>query len=153
MMNGGQRDGGFWRKLLGEAPRLASFGAVGVVNGVINYAVTVGLTVLALTPLGLSAEGWALGLVKAVGWLVAVTNSYVLNAKLTFSAESGGRLSLPTYARFAASGLAGLCVEVASFVIAARHLPLALAAIVPIGLAFLVNFAMARFFVFPNQRR
>jgi putative flippase GtrA len=42
---------------------------------------------------------------------------------------------------------------VASFLVAVRVLPLALAAIVPIGLAFLANFTMTRLVVFPDSGR
>lgn len=138
------------RRLAAERGRLMSFGAVGVVNGVVNYLVTVGLIAGLFTPLGLGENDIALGVAKAAGWAVAVTNSYILNAKTTFAAESGGRLSFGTYGRFVASGLVGLVAEVTSFLVAVRFLPLLAASIVPIGVAFLVNFTMARLLVFPQ---
>lgn len=140
-------------RLLAEARKMLSFGLIGVVNGVVNYMITVGLTLFALTPLGLAASDVALGLAKALGWAVAVSNSYLFNTLFTFSRESGGRLSWATYLRFVASGTVGLAVEVLSFLFAVRYLPLALAAIVPIGLAFVANFTMARIFVFSSGGR
>ncbi|AVO43599.1 GtrA family protein [Phreatobacter cathodiphilus] len=140
--------GGLAATLLREGRKMLSFGVIGVGNGFVNYAVTVGVTVLVLTPLGLAANDPALGLAKALGWAVAVSNSYLLNTLFTFAHESGRRLSWPTYLRFVASGTVGLAIEVASFLFAVRYLPLSLAAIVPIGLAFVANFAMARLFVF-----
>lgn len=166
MMNGRQQNGpaggapGLVARLVAlvrrEAPKMLSFGLIGVVNGLVNYAVTVGATLLALAPLGLAASDLALGAAKALGWAVAVSNSYILNTWFTFARESGRRFGWTTYLRFVASGTVGLVVEVASFLVAVRFLPLALAAIVPIGLAFLANFTMTRLVVFPGsggQRR
>lgn len=138
-------------RLMAEARKMVSFGAIGVVNGVVNYAITVGITLLVLMPLGLATNDIALGVAKALGWGVAVSNSYLFNTLFTFAAESGGRLSWPTYWRFVASGTVGLAIEVLSFLFAVRYLPLSLAAIVPIGLAFVANFAMARIFVFSGR--
>jgi putative flippase GtrA len=138
-------------RLMAEARKMLSFGIIGVVNGVVNYAITVGITLLVFTPLGLATNDVALGLAKALGWVVAVSNSYLFNTLFTFAAESGRRLSWPTYGRFVASGTVGLAIEVLSFLFAVRYLPLSLAAIVPIGLAFVANFAMARIFVFTRR--
>ena len=43
-------------RLLAEARKMLSFGLIGVVNGVVNYMITVGLTLFALTPLGLATH-------------------------------------------------------------------------------------------------
>ncbi len=157
MMNNGQQNHagrpGLGTRLLGEARKILSFGLIGVVNGLVNYVVTVGLTLFVLTRFGLAADDIALGVAKALGWAVAVTNSYLLNTMITFAAESGRRLSWRTYGKFVASGTLGLTVEVLSFLVAVRYLPLALAAIVPIGFAFIANFAMTRFVVFPSARK
>lgn len=161
MMNGRQQDGptdgaaGLVPRLVAlarrEAPKLVSFGLIGVLNGFVNYAVTVGVTVLVLAPLAMAGNDIALGAAKALGWAVAVSNSYLLNTWFTFARESGRRFGWATYLRFVASGTAGLVVEVGSFLLAVRVLPLAFAAIVPIGLAFLVNFTMTRVIVFPGR--
>lgn len=156
MMNGSQQDRSIAARLyafaLREAPKFVSFGLVGIVNALVNYVITVGLTMLALAPLGLDTSDTALGVTKAIGWAVAVTNSYVLNTLTTFAAESGRRLTWPTYGRFVASGTLGLVVEVLSFLVAVRYLPLTIAAIVPIGFAFVTNFAMTRLIVFPGRK-
>jgi len=144
---------GLRARLVTEARKMLSFGLIGAINGVVNYAITVGVTLVALTPLGLAANDVALGFAKALGWAVAVSNSYLFNTLFTFARESGGRLSWPTYLRFVASGTVGLAVEVLSFLLAVRYLPLSLAAVVPIGLAFVANFTMARIFVFSSGPR
>lgn len=154
MNDGQQRPAGALRDmLLREGRKMLSFGLIGAINGVVNYVITVGVTLFALTPMGLATNDVALGLAKALGWAVAVSNSYLFNTLFTFSRESGGRLSWSTYLRFVASGTVGLAVEVLSFLFAVRYLPLALAAIVPIGLAFIANFTMARIFVFSSGGR
>ena len=155
MMNGGQRGGlgpeGIFGFLMREGPKMLSFGIIGAVNGLVNYAVTVGVTTLALVPLALGANDVALGAAKALGWAVAVSNSYLLNTLFTFAEESGRRLGWNTYLRFVASGTLGLAVEVLSFLVAVRYLPLSIAAIVPIGLSFIANFTMTRLVVFPGK--
>jgi putative flippase GtrA len=138
-------------RLSRELPKLASFGVIGVLNGVVNYIVTLGLVWGALIPFGLEGAEWALAAAKGAGWAVAVTNSYVLNTLTTFADESGRKLSLKTYLRFVASGTVGLFAEVASFVVASWYLPLLIAGAVPILVAFTVNFAMTRRFVFPRK--
>jgi len=156
MMNDRQQDRPMGARLFDfvarEAPKFVSFGLVGLVNALVNYVITVGLTMAVLIPLGLGTSDVALGVIKAVGWAVAVTNSYVLNTMTTFAAESGRRLAWATYGRFVASGTLGLIVEVLSFLVAVRYLPLTLAAIVPIGFAFVTNFAMTRLIVFPGAK-
>lgn len=151
-MNDGGTKSAALSRLAREGRKMASFGAIGAVNGVVNYVVTLGIALFVLTPLALEADAVALGVAKACGWAVAVTNSYVLNALTTFADESGGRLSWPAYGRFAASGTVGLLAEVGSFVVAAAYLPLAIASIVPILASFLVNFTMTRLFVFPGGK-
>lgn len=157
MMNDGQQDrpaaqGGTGSRLvalvLREAPKVMSFGLIGVFNGFVNYLVTVGLTAWLLAPLGLAGSDAALGAAKAAGWAVAVSNSYVLNTLITFASVSGRKLEWRTYGRFVASGTVGLAIEVGSFLVAVRYLPLGLAAIVPIGLAFVANFTLTRLLVF-----
>jgi putative flippase GtrA len=156
MMNDRQQPAGaggtLAARLMTEARKMLSFGLIGAVNGAVNYAVTVGVTLLMLAPLALAANDVALGAAKALGWAVAVTNSYLLNTMITFAAESGRQLTWRTYGRFVASGTLGLTVEVVSFLVAVRYLPLAIAAIVPIGFAFIANFAMTRFVVFPSRK-
>lgn len=154
MMNDGQQDtgrSGLIALVLREAPKIMSFGLIGVVNAFVNYAVTVGLTTWLLTPIGLGTHDVALGAAKAAGWAVAVTNSYILNTLITFAAASGRRLTWRTYGRFVASGTVGLTIEVISFLVAVRYLPVSLAAIVPIGLAFVANFTMTRLLVFRGK--
>lgn len=138
--------------ILTEARKLASFSAIGAVNGVFNYLVTVALVGLAFPALGLIASDAALVLAKALGWLVAVSNSYVLNSLLTFAEESERRLSIGKWLKFMALGTAGLVAEVATFLVASRYLPLVFAGVVPVAVSFLVNFTVTRLFVFPKKK-
>lgn len=146
------RTAGRREAILTEARKLASFGAIGALNGVVNYLVTVGLVGLAFPALGVMAGDGSLGLAKGLGWLVAVSNSYVLNSLLTFAEESERRLSIGKWLKFMAFGTAGLVAEVVTFLIASRYLPLVLAGVVPIAASFLVNFTVTRLFVFPKKK-
>ncbi len=53
-----------------------------------------------------------------IAWAVAVTNSYILNSLFTFAAETGRKLSLSNYLRFAATGLFGMGMETTVLLVA-----------------------------------
>lgn len=151
MLNDSQQ-GTFRHRLIAELRKIASFGAIGALNGGVNYVVTLAVVALVFVPAGLGASDVALAIAKTIGWLVAVTNSYVMNSLITFAAQSGRQLAWKSYLRFAGFGVFGLAAEVTSFIVAARYLPLAIAAVVPIAASFLVNFTLTRFFVFPDKK-
>src|ERR1700745_65549 len=63
--------------------KAVSFGLVGLVNLTIDFAVF---------SIGYFYFGLPIIAANVLSWIVAVTNSYVLNSRITFAAESGGKL-------------------------------------------------------------
>lgn len=115
--------------------------------GFANVAVDLSVFFFALNVLTNS-----LVLANVASWIVAVSGSYVMNSYLTFAHESGRRLRLRNYAAFAASQVAGLFANTATLVMVATVLPIIGAKIVAILVAFVVNFTLARIFVFGRRR-
>jgi len=80
-----------------------SFGAIGVVNTLIDYSMFL---------LGYYVLGLPLVPANILSWLVAVSGSYVMNSFITFAAESGRQLRWRDYGTFVVSGVAGLIVAI-----------------------------------------
>lgn len=119
--------------------KAASFAAIGVVNTMIDA----GLFFLALRYLTSS-----LVLANVLAWALAVSCSYVMNSFITFAAESGRELRLRDYARFVASGVAGLTANTLTLLLVATYAPVWVAKLAAIGAGFLVNFTLSHFVVF-----
>jgi putative flippase GtrA len=152
-----------WRSR-GLSVKAVSFAVIGVVNTLIDY----GVFLLARAALSGSAAGLAaigslndfcqcsnatattLVIANLISWSVAVTGSYVMNASITFAAESGRQLRLRAYLTFVASGIAGLLTNTAALLFAAEVLllPVWLAKAVAILASFVVNFSLSHFVVF-----
>ena len=124
-----------WRK--GAISRKAvSFALIGVVNAFVDYGVFfLARAVFAQWPAALALFAAISGACRCAGadtvsfivanlisWAVAVTGSYILNASITFAAESGRKLRWRAYAAFAASGIAGWLANTAALVFAAQVL-------------------------------
>ncbi len=124
------------------AAQAAMFAAVGFVNLAIDF----GVFLLALALLTRS-----LVVANVLAWMVAVSGSYVMNSRLTFAQESGRRLRLRDYARFAVSQLAGLVANTTTLVVAATVLPVIGAKIAATLVGFVVNFALARIVFFGRR--
>lgn len=120
-----------------------SFGLVGVVNTALDAAVFF-LALAYLTPSLVAAN--------VLAWLIAVSNSYVLNALITFAAESGRRLALGAYFLYLAAGLAGLLANTATLLAAAQLVPVWAAKALALVVGFLVNFALSHLFIFAPRR-
>ena len=129
-----------------------SFATVGVVNSLIDFAV-----------FWVAVQYFGAPIVPAnvLSWLVAVSNSYVLNSLITFARESNRKLHWRTYAKFLGAGLAGLIVNTTVLVIAVQLMPrlfanpawqLAGAKLCAIMASFLVNFSISHFVVFRRQK-
>ena len=129
-----------------------SFGAVGVVNTAIDFAV-----------FWVAVQKFAVPIVPAnvMAWLVAVSASYAMNSYVTFARESGGKLSWRAYATFAASGIAGLIANTVTLVVALKFMPLvipgpdhqlAAAKACAILASFVVNFSLSHFIVFRTPK-
>ena len=119
-----------------------SFGMIGLVNTVVDASIFF---------LALGYLTSSLVLANVLAWLVAVTCSYVMNSYVTFAAESGRRLRLVDYARFVASGMAGVTANTATLVIAALVLPVWAAKALAILVSFLVNFSLTHLVVFRQR--
>lgn len=133
------------------ALKAMSFAAVGVVNSVIDF----GVFWVAVQYLGLPLIP-----ANVLSWIVAVTNSYVMNSFITFAHESGRKLRWGAYITFLASGVAGLLVNTVTLVVAVGLMPrliadptyqLAAAKICAIMASFLVNFSLSNFLVFRKR--
>jgi putative flippase GtrA len=92
-----------------------------------------------------------------MSWLVAVSNSYVMNSFITFARESNRQLDLRSYAKFLVAGLAGLAINTTVLIAAVELMPLfiadpvlqlAAAKALAILAAFLVNFSLSYLVVF-----
>jgi putative flippase GtrA len=157
-----------WRK--GAVSRKAvSFALIGVVNAFVDYGVfflaraafaqwPVALALFSAVPAACrcsSADTVSFIAANLTSWAVAVTGSYILNASITFAAESGGRLQWRAYGVFAASGIAGWLANTAALVFAAQVmlLPVALAKAVAILASFVVNFTLSHYIVFRVRHR
>jgi putative flippase GtrA len=127
-----------WRRRA-VALKAASFAMVGVVNTLIDASVFF-LAYAFLTSSLIAAN--------VLAWLVAVSCSYAMNSFITFAAESGRKLTWRAYLTFAASGVAGVIVNTAVLVIAARFMPVWGAKGLAILASFLVNFSLSHFVVF-----
>ena len=142
--------------------KAVSFAFIGVLNVSIDAAIFfliysyVSPTSIALRLFGAFVElckcsslsSLALVFANIMGWLVAVSFSYIMNTKITFAAESGGRLRWRDYGTFVASGLLGVITNTAVLVIAAKFIPVLAAKGCAIFVAFFVNFSMSHFVVF-----
>jgi putative flippase GtrA len=134
--------------------KVFSFGLVGLINSALDLAV-----------FSLAYFGFGLHIVGAniAAWVVAVSGSYVMNAKFTFAAESGRTLSLKTYLGFAVAQLGGLAANTATVLAASyflsavvdKDVAVLVGKILAIGASFVVNFTAAHVVIFrrPPTRR
>jgi putative flippase GtrA len=125
------------------------FGLVGLANAAVDAVVFFTMVAIlgALVPqLG---PDWSLIAANTTSFTIAVTCSYVLNSLFTFKRRHE-ELGFRAYLLFAASQVAGFVAHTATLVIAAKYVPLPLAKLFGIGVGFVVNFTLARAFVFRN---
>lgn len=133
--------------------KAVSFAAVGAVNSLIDFGV-----------FWVAVQHFGAPIVPAnvLSWLVAISNSYVMNSVITFARESNRELSWRTYATFLGAGLAGLVVNTTTLVVAIGLMPrlfadpthqLAAAKACAIMASFLVNFSLSYFVVFRRRPR
>jgi putative flippase GtrA len=131
--------------------KAVSFASVGAVNAVVDFAV-----------FWVAVQQFGVPLIPAnvMSWLVAVSNSYVLNSFITFARESNRKLGLAAYLKFLGAGLAGLAinttvlvtaVELTPHLIADPVLQLAAAKAFAILAAFVVNFSLSYYVVFRKR--
>jgi putative flippase GtrA len=118
--------------------QMARFGVVGL----INFGIDTGIFFLALATVTSS-----LVVANVLAWTVAVSSSYVMNSKFTF-AEHSKQLNFGAYLAFAVTQIGGLVANTAVVLIAAPFMPLLAAKFLAVIAGFVVNFTLARLFVF-----
>ena len=116
-----------------------SFAIVGLINTAVDAAIFF-LLLGFVTP--------SLVVANITAWFVANIGSYVMNSFTTFSAETGGKLSLKHYAGFVGSGLVAVTVSTITVVLAAKLMPVWAAKAIAILVSFAVNFSITHFVVF-----
>ena len=119
--------------------KMVSFGLVGVVNTAVD---------LGVFSLGYYLLGLRIVVANIFSWAVAVTCSYFLNSKITFSIDSSRSLSLSNYLAFVLAQLAGFAANTTTVVIASHFVPVLLGKLLAIGASFIVNFSLSHFVVF-----
>jgi putative flippase GtrA len=153
-----ERVRGAWR---GGAVSLkaVSFALVGLINTAVDAAIFF-LLLAYVTP--------SLAIANVAAWFIANIGSYVMNAFTTFSAETGGRLSLRHYAGFVGSGLVAVTASTITVELAAKFLPVlapklgeirlgtvtaavAIAKAIAILVSFAVNFSITHLVVFRSK--
>jgi putative flippase GtrA len=123
------------RTLISEAFR---FGLVGLFNA----GVDIGVFFLALASVTDSII-----VANVISWLVAVTSSYAMNARFTFTAAARP-LSFADYLKFVVTQVGGFVAHTATIVVAVPYMPLIIAKPLGILVGFAVNFTLARGLVF-----
>ena len=123
--------------------KAVSFGLVGVVNLAIDFAIF---------SLGYFYFGLPIIAANVIAWIVAVTNSYVLNSLITFAAESGGKLRVRDYLAFCLSQAGGLVANTTTVFVASYFMPVLIGKVLAIGAGFAVNFSLSHFVVFRARR-
>jgi putative flippase GtrA len=123
--------------------KAVSFGLVGVANTLVDLSTFY----IALKVLHLSAL-----LVNIFSWCIAVSGSYLINFLTTVAAETGRRLTLRTYVRFIASGIAGLVAGTTALLVAAIFLNVWAAKLIAVALNFAVNFSLSHLVIFRQAK-
>jgi putative flippase GtrA len=94
----------------------------------------------------------SLVLANVGAWAVAVSVSYVLNAKITFADASGKRLTLRDYLLFVLSGSVGMAAATITLVVVAGFAPIWFAKLCAIAVSFVVNFTLSDRLVFRTAK-
>ena len=119
-----------------------SFAMIGLVNTGIDFGVFT-FTYYYL--------GWHIFVANPIAWLMAVSNSYVLNSMITFAAETGRRLSPRAYITFILSQAGGLIANTTTVFILSYFMPAWMAKIPAIGASFIVDFTLSYLVVFRRR--
>jgi putative flippase GtrA len=120
-----------------------SFAMIGVVNTGIDFGVFTFIYYYL---------GWHILVANPIAWLLAVSNSYVLNSMITFAAETGRRLSVKAYITFILTQAGGLIANTATVFILSFFVPAWMAKIPAIGASFIVDFTLSHLVVFRRRK-
>jgi putative flippase GtrA len=121
-----------------------SFAMIGLVNTGIDFGVFT-FTYYYL--------GWHIFVANPLAWLMAVSNSYVLNSMITFAAETGRRLSPRAYFKFILSQAGGLIANTTTVFVLSYFMPAWMAKIPAIGASFIVDFTLSYLVVFRRREQ
>jgi putative flippase GtrA len=124
--------------------KAASFAMIGVVNTGIDF----GVFTFSYYYLGLPIIA-----ANSIAWLMAVSNSYVMNSMITFAAETGRRLNVKAYITFILSQGGGLIANTTTVFILSHFMPAWMAKIPAIGASFIVDFTLSHLIVFRRQEK
>jgi len=119
--------------------KAVSFGLIGVVNTAVDFSVF---------SLGYYLLGLPIVAANMLSWAVAVTCSYLLNSRITFSIDSPREFSFRTYLAFVLAQVAGFAANTTTVVIASHFMPVLLGKVLATGASFMVNFSLSHFVVF-----
>ena len=119
--------------------KAVSFGLIGVVNTAVDFSVFL---------LGYYLLDLPIVMANMLSWAVAVTCSYLLNSRITFSIDARRELAFRTYFEFVLAQVAGFAANTATVVIASRFMPVLLGKVLATGASFMVNFSLSHFVVF-----
>jgi putative flippase GtrA len=125
------------------------FGLVGLVNAGVDAVVFFSAVALLGGTMPALGDAWQIILANTASFTIAVTCSYFLNSRFTFK-KRHEELDFRGYILFVASQVAGFVAHTVTLVVASKYLPLPLAKLCGIGVGFVVNFTLARAFVFRN---
>jgi len=137
----GRRLQGAWQERA-IALKATSFALVGLINLAVDFGTF---------SLGYFYFGLPIIAANVVAWVIAVSNSYVMNSLTTFAAESGRQLRLKDYLTFALSQVGGLITNTATVFVMSYFVPVLIAKLFAIGTGFLVNFSLSHFVVFRQR--
>jgi putative flippase GtrA len=124
--------------------KAVSFAMIGLVNTGIDFGVFT-FTYYYL--------GWHIFVANPIAWLMAVSNSYVLNSMITFAAETGRRLSPQAYFKFILSQAGGLIANTTTVFVLSYFMPAWMAKIPAIGASFIVDFTLSYLVVFRRREQ
>lgn len=119
--------------------KAVSFALVGFVNTAVD---------LAVFSLGYYELHLPIVAANMFSWIIAVSGSYLLNSKITFSLDGRQELSVRKYFSFLLAQLAGFAANTATVVIASRFLPVIIGKLLAAGASFIVNFSLSHFVIF-----
>jgi putative flippase GtrA len=124
--------------------KAACFAMIGLVNTGIDFGV------FTFTHYYL---GWAIIVANPIAWLMAVSNSYVMNSMITFAAETGRRLTGKAYITFIFSQVGGLIANTTTVFVLSHFMPAWMAKLPAIGASFIVDFTLSHLVVFRRQEK
>ncbi|MCY0869715.1 MAG: GtrA family protein [Firmicutes bacterium] len=123
--------------------RMVRFGLVGASNTVFDFGL---FTVLS------TYAHWGLIPANVVAYTVAVTNSFILNRKWTFSTSGNKQNHVADFLLFVAGNVLGLFLSTGLILVLTPIMPSVLAKAIAIGIGFPWNFWYSRTFVYTAKR-